>query len=796
MKVVSTMVIALAMVIAGLSVPVAGQTGSAAAEKGSVAYSVSAEGKDVLENGLVRLEFNRHSGRFEVQGMAGGVMRLYEAGPAFEKDGRKMLTGEGVKAGTRHESFNDAIGQGEKLVVDYAFKEGGASFRYELSVYQGKPWVSATAYLPAGNYGLGDFSLVQGKISALAAFKTRIYVNSGQAGGETGVWPLGMKRWTSAALSVFYEPHQQEAIGLGFYSFYRASTSVVSQYLGANEIGVNATAHYNNYRPADGELRTESLLLNFHRDPLKILDEWSEAATTVVKPQFIHDAHTGRLVTWYMYGDQTTQEDTVKQARLLRDSVLPAYGITRISTGEWQLQRTEPGDEGDALGFGEDQEDRHLYPQGIKWLIDQIRGLGLETMLGANYCYAGLETSPVKNNVPWIIKEDHSRLEFGYPIDFTHPQAQQWLHNIARRVADYKASEWWSDFMGGPSRGKLYDQKKIMGFEDVRLGLRTIRDSIGPNAMMEPACCGQYFAYIGLIDRDRTGDDMAGLGDFAGLKAIARQLAGTYMLHQRFWINNPDPLYVGGRDFVHNYGSGPIAADASILDEVRMRLQYQLTTGSFVTVGQNMEDFDAQRMHLLTLVLPTYGQAARPLDLFTRTTPEVYDLPVKTDWDQWHVLVLQNWNDENRKYNIRFSELGLDENKTYLVYRFWDQTLVGEFRKGVELEMGARKGETFVVREVSDHPWVASTDMHLTQGGEELQAVKYDASSNELSGVASRHAGAEGHVVVYVPKGYKIRFGSGKYSVEDQPSGTGLAHLEVKFEQPTASWSLAFEHAK
>jgi hypothetical protein len=217
MKVVSTMMIALAMAIAGFSVPVAGQTGSAAAEKGSVAYSVSADGKDVLENGLVRLEFNRHSGRFEVQGMAGGVMRLYEAGPAFEKDGRKMLTGEGVKTGTRHESFNDAIGQGEKLVVDYAFKDGAASFRYELNVYQGKPWVSATGYLPAGNYELGDFSLVQGKISALAAFKTRIYVNSGQAGGETGVWPLGMKRWTSAALSVFYEPHQQEAIGLGFY---------------------------------------------------------------------------------------------------------------------------------------------------------------------------------------------------------------------------------------------------------------------------------------------------------------------------------------------------------------------------------------------------------------------------------------------------------------------------------------------------------------------------------------------------------------------------------------------------
>jgi hypothetical protein len=313
---------------------------------------------------------------------------------------------------------------------------------------------------------------------------------------------------------------------------------------------------------------------------------------------------------------------------------------------------------------------------------------------------------------------------------------------------------------------------------------------------MEPACCGPYFPDLGLIDRNRTGNDPAGLGDFDGLKAIARQLAGTYMMHQRFWINDPEALLVGGRDFVHNYGSGPIPADTSILDEVRMRLLFQLTTGGFVTIGQNMEDFDSERTHLLTLVLPTYGQAARPLDLFVRSTPEIYDLPVKTDWDAWHVLVLQNWNDASKRYGIRFSELGLNERKSYLVYRFWDQTFLGEFRRGVDLEIGVRKGESFAIREVPEHPWVVSTDMHLTQGAEELQGVKYDASSNELSGIASRHVGAEGHVVVYVPRGYKIRSGSGAYSVEEQPSGAKVAHLEVKFERATAPWSFTFEQAK
>jgi hypothetical protein len=785
-------IMVLGVVLAEHSLLLQGQTTSGESAKGKVAYSVSAQGEDVLENGSVRLAFDRRTGQFEAQALEGGMMRLHEAGPALERDKQKILARQAVKVDTRHERFKDAIGQGEKLVIEYRFGDS-AGFRYELSVYEGEPWISATAYLPAGDYGLGDFSLIKGKIRTLAAFKMRVYFNSGQAGGDTGVGPMGMSRRNSAALSVFYEPHEQEAIGVGFYSFYRASTSVTSQYLSPNEIGLSANAHYNSYRPADEELRTESVLLNFRRDPLKILDEWAQAAVAVVKPQFIHDAHTGYINTWYMYGDQTTQEETVQQARMLRDSILSGYGIKTVSTGEWQLQHTGPGDEGDALGFGENEEDRSLYSHGIKWLIDQIKALGLEASFGANYCYAALQSAPVKKNVPWIIKEDNSRLGFGYPIDFTHPEAQQWLRDIAQRTAGYKASEWWSDFNGGPTRGKLHDPKQIMGFEDIREGLRVIRDAIGPNVTMEPFCCGPYFTYVGLIDRNRTGHDMAALGDFDGLKAIARQLAGTYMLHQRFWVNDPDPLFVGGRDFVHNYGGGAIAADASILDEVRMRLQLQLTSGGFVGIGENMEDFDAERTHLLTLVLPTYGQAARPLDLFIHSTPEIYDLPVKADWDEWHVLVLQNWNDESKKYSICFSQLGLNEKQSYLVFRFWDQSFVGEFRRDVALEVGARTGETFAIRDVPKHPWVVSTDMHLTQGGMDLQNVTYNQSSGQLTGMASRHVGAQGHVVVYVPKGYKIQSGSGTYSVEEQSSGAMIVRLPLEFKEPTTRWVLNFE---
>jgi hypothetical protein len=265
------------------------------------------------------------------------------------------------------------------------------------------------------------------------------------------------------------------------------------------------------------------------------------------------------------------------------------------------------------------------------------------------------------------------------------------------------------------------------------------------------------------------------------------------MLHQRFWVNDPDPVLVGGRDYVHNFGAGPLGPDASILDEVRMRLQFHASTGSFPTIGENLEDVDAERMHLLTLVLPSYGHAARPLDLFLHTVPEVYDLNVKTAWDEWHVVFLQNWNDWRKTYTINFSDLGLEGKKLYSVFRFWDQAFVGEFRGTVTLEVGGRKGETFAIREVPAHPWVLSTDMHLTQGGVELEGVHYDESAGQLSGTARRHAGAVGQVMVYVLAGYKVGTSSGPASTDPQPSGVAIVRLKLKFDAATTPWSVSFQ---
>ena len=51
-------------------------------------------------------------------------------------------------------------------------------------------------------------------------------------------------------------------------------------------------------------------------------------------------------------------------------------------------------------------------------------------------------------------------------------------------------------------------------------------------------------------------------------------------------------------------------------------------------------------------------------------------------------------------------------------------------------------GESLIIRERRVYPWVMSTDMHLTQGGVELEQVRFSKSSGLLTGTARRHPGA------------------------------------------------------
>ena len=53
----------------------------------------------------------------------------------------------------------------------------------------------------------------------------------------------------------------------------------------------------------------------------------------------------------------------------------------------------------------------------------------------------------------------------------------------------------------------------------------------------------------------------------------------------------------------------------------------------------------SDRLEILRKVYPSYGVAARPIDLFEADRPEIFELAVKTRFAEWSVVALFNYAD-------------------------------------------------------------------------------------------------------------------------------------------------------
>ena len=95
---------------------------------------------------------------------------------------------------------------------------------------------------------------------------------------------------------------------------------------------------------------------------------------------------------------------------------------------------------------------------------------------------------------------------------------------------------------------------------------------------------------------------------------------------------------------------------------------------------------------------------------------------------------------------------GLQPDKKYYVYDFWNDNLIGVFGGDETLSQTLRKGEArqMAVREVENNPQVLSTDRHLLQGMLELSDVSWNAETKELTGTAELVEGEPMQIAIAV----------------------------------------------
>lgn len=178
------------------------------------------------------------------------------------------------------------------------------------------------------------------------------------------------------------------------------------------------------------------------------------------------------------------------------------------------------------------------------------------------------------------------------------------------------------------------------------------------------------------------------------------------------------------------------AKPSNHIDGRRKLLTMCYVTSGRLLLANSFERFDSLTLWDLGRIYPFHHtpQSARPIDMLQHSIPHVYDFKINENWHQITLYNDQNEKELKIKVNLFNSQeeggLGLNTNKGYYAYDFWNDCFLGKFT-GKELIQNLRPGEARMisVRAITDTPQILSCNRHIMQGYLELENVK---STDEL----------------------------------------------------------------
>jgi hypothetical protein len=221
--------------------------------------------------------------------------------------------------------------------------------------------------------------------------------------------------------------------------------------------------------------------------------------------------------------------------------------------------------------------------------------------------------------------------------------------------------------------------------------------------------------------------------------STAPAVAKRYYFHQRTWINDADHVGLA----------------LLTLPQAEAVASLIALSGGTVISGDRLYTLDDARLTMLKKILPAYGEAARPLDLFETDRPELFALHIQKTWGAWWLVGSFNWHEDAEvRREFAVSRLGLNPQKSYLVYTFWPQRLLAETSDRIPLQFAPASVHLLAIHEKLGMPQVLSTDRHYTQGALELDDVHWDAAQATLSGIAFGAPGLRWTLTIYVPDGF------------------------------------------
>ena len=655
----------------------------------------------------------------------------------------------------------------------------------------------------------------------------RILIESGASGNYTGVRSIVANNGTheSKHLSLLYSPSSKVAFLAGQGTIEETWVKIITEYGEKDHLGnYTCTQHdkigrwriecdFADYLLDPGEeISTDYILLAFHSDPFFLLESYADAVCKLNKVrEFTQQDIPVGWMTWYnqdshLRGGGGNARGAVKesivleQARFIRDH-LKDFGVNFIKI-----------DEGYERALG-DWDANEFVPSGMDGLARKISSLGLTPGIWLSPFMVSERAKVFQDHPDWFVNKDGKPYPYWewsmvpphdtvYVPDPTHPKARKWIASVYRKFMRSGYKFFKNDFVDGPGLTdvEFRDKKVTRGLKLWRQGFRIIRDAVGKDCHIQP-CSGPTIAGVGIVDSARIEVDIGGgVGEkqWNTLKAVARGIACKYYQNRKFFINDPDNLIVSEYEQFKSYGSkAKLAHTVEMMKtEAQVRASLAVLCGGILCLGDRLTLLDEEQLELIRRCLPVYGESARAVDMFQNEFPEIWVLDVQKSWGSWKIVSLFNWQDTGTVMSMDANAIGLDISRSYLAWEFWEKRFLGEFSSLFELGIKPHGNKLLRIIEKPEHPALIGTDMHLIQGGMEIEGVAWNGSC--LSGVGVRPKGANGKIFIFVPAGYRVsavRVGVKRITAENAEGTKNILTIPMKFMKPKLNWEVSFREA-
>jgi alpha galactosidase C-like protein len=498
-------------------------------------------------------------------------------------------------------------------------------------------------------------------------------------------------------------------------------------------------------------------------------------------------------MSWNVYFDTAGEKENLDEARMAAKHLQP-FGLEIWHIESWQDNSAElPVSKFHNLTLRPFAEQ---FPHGMKWLADEIRKLGFKPGIwtvpfgtGDDAYYAehkewflhAPDGKPVRN---WCGK---------YVVDPSQEAVRQHMEETHRIMSEDWGYEYFKiDGMSGRSHSycaHLYEREDVQALfkepceDPFKLCVEALRRGMGPDRIWL-ACQGHYTGpEVGLADAGRLGADIVAHNrapDWNNYSSQARTTLNQLFVNNIVWYGDPDTLLVGS---------------ANPLELVRLATSVVGLSGQMMFAGDKLAELSPERMRLLQQCLPVCD--IRPLDLFPIFDMlPIWDLKVSRPYGQWDVVSLFNWGDKPTDMALRFEDLGLKADASYVVYDAWNQVCRGVHSGSFTMPVPARGNALLAVHPDTGHPQFLSTDRHITQGGTSLEDCEWDEKTNTLTGRIALVGGHPTTVTVYVPKDFAVASAAanGATMEANKKGEDGTFTITLRRETSgTAGWSLRFK---